>query len=110
MLSIDKNSHRARAAVAALAFTLTMAMAGCVTIGRPFDRDRVPAIVLEKTTRSDVTGMFGRPFRTGLEDGDVTWTYLHYRLGLFSGQTTSDLYIRFNPNGTVKSYSYNTNE
>jgi len=105
-MKIDGKSWRSAAAALACA----LALGGCVTIGRPFDRTKVPAIVINKTKQADILGEFGQPFRTGLEDGDLTWTYLHYRLGLGTGQTTSDLYLRFNSDGTVKSYAYNTNE
>ena len=86
-----------------------LASAGCVTIGGPFNAARVPSISVDKTTQDDIEKQFGEPFRTGIEDGDTTWTYVHYRLRLFGPQETKDLYVRFNKNGTVKSYSFNTN-
>jgi len=84
-------------------------LAGCVTIGQPFAANRVPTIQLGHTKQAEIVQTFGQPFRTGLEDGDVTWTYVHYRLKVLGPQETQDLYIRFNPDGTVKSYSFNSN-
>lgn len=83
-------------------------LAACMTMGRPFDAAKVPSLVLGKTTQTEVMAEFGRPFRTGIEDGSATWTYLRYRFSLFGRQDTKDLYIRFNADGTVKSYAYNS--
>ncbi len=49
------------------------------------------------------------PYRTGIDDGDATSTWLHYRLRVFGEQDTRDLYVRFNGDRTVKSYSFNSN-
>ena len=62
------------------------------------------------TTRDEVRVSFGEPYRTGIEDGDPTWTYLIYRFSAFGGEKTRDLYVRFDAAGKVKSYAYNTNE
>lgn len=86
-----------------------LALSSCLTIGRPFDDSRVRSIQIGKTTQAEIKKIFGRPFRTGLEDSDPTWTYLHYKLNVFGEQRTMDLYVRFDPNGAVKSYSFNTN-
>ena len=40
--------------------------------------------------------MFGLPYRRGIEDGDSTWTYLHYKVRLFGEHMrTRDLYRPF---------------
>lgn len=93
----------------ALALVVAAALGGCVTLGAPFNAAQVPSITIGKTTRADVTKMFGQPFRTGVESGDETWTFVNYHFSVFGAQTAKDLYVRFNPNGTVKSYSYNSN-
>lgn len=90
------------------ALAVALASSACMSMGRPFPAEKVPEIVLSKTTQNDVTARFGHPFRTGIEDGDTTWTYLRYRFSVFGRQETQDLYIRFNADGTVKSYAFNT--
>src|SRR5665213_165745 len=77
-------------------------MAGCVTIGQPFAANRVASIQLGKTKQYEIVQSFGKPFRIGEEDGDVTWTYVDYRLNVFGPQQTRDLYLRFKSDGTVK--------
>jgi hypothetical protein len=81
---------------------------GCLTVGRDFPADRVGEIAIGKTTRDEIHRMFGEPWRTGLEDGRRTWTYGHYRYKLFGTTETRDLVVRFEPNGTVASYTFNS--
>lgn len=84
-----------------------LVLGACLTVGRPFPTDRVGQIQIGQTTRDDVHRMFGEPWRTGLEDGRRTWTYGHYRYKLFGVTETQDLVIRFDPKGTVASYTFN---
>jgi hypothetical protein len=90
--------------------SLLLAAAGCVSIGRPFPADKVKGIVLGKTTQPDIESAYGHPYRTGLEDGDVTWSYVDEHVGLFAQPRTTDLLVRFSADGTVKSYTFNTNQ
>ncbi|MDE2140984.1 MAG: outer membrane protein assembly factor BamE [Elusimicrobia bacterium] len=98
-----------RVEIQALGLAAAAALAGCVSIGKPFPADRVSSIVIGKTTQTEILAVYGQPFRTGIDDGNPAWTYADYRLRLFGDQKTSDLYVRFNADGTVKSYSFNTN-
>ena len=83
-------------------------LTACVTIGEAFPSQSVPSFALGKATQADIQKTYGSPFRTGVEDGDVTWTYVHYKFRVFGQQCTQDLVVRFNANGTVKSFTYNT--
>jgi len=95
-----------RAACAAL----LLAAGGCLSLGRPFPSDKVKAIVINKTTQTDIETAYGHPYRTGVEDGDVTWNYLDEHYSMVGQPRTKDLVLRFNADGTVKSYSFSTNE
>ena len=99
---------RSRRTVWALAVVVLLAVdGGCATVGRDFPPQRVQEIRLGETTKTDLLAMFGRPYRRGIEDGDSTWTYVHYKIRLIGGQSrTRDLYIRFEGE-TVRSYTYN---
>ncbi len=90
--------------------TLALFLAGCATIGVPFPSENVEAIEVGETTRSDIREMFGEPWRTGMEDGHPTWTYGNYRWSAFGADTTEDLLVRFDGEGVVRSYTYNTTE
>jgi len=83
---------------------------GCATIGHNFAAERVVEIKIGQTSKTALLGMFGLPYRRGVEDGDSTWTYLHYKLKLFGEHLrTRDLYVRFDNAGTVKSFSFSSN-
>ncbi len=84
-------------------------LTGCATIGGNFPHDYASKIVIGKTSRADVEKELGAPYRTGLDSGDPTSTYMYYRLGLFTNTITKDLTVRFNEKGIVKSYTYNAN-
>lgn len=92
----------------ALALTMALLAAGCATVGREFPSASVGNIIIGETDRSEIQRMFGEPWRTGIEDGQRTWTYAHYRYSLFRPAQTRDLVIRFDDEGKVASYSFNT--
>lgn len=85
-------------------------LAGCATVGEDFATHKVEEITIGETTRDDIQEMFGDPWRTGVEDGKRTWSYGKYRYSLFDDAETTDLVVRFNKDGTVSSYVYNTTQ
>lgn len=97
-------------AVAAIAACLCAGPSGCATVGHEFPVAAVDEIVIGQTTQSDIQRMFGNPWRIGVEDGDTTWTYGHYRYKLFGRAKTRDLVLRFDARGVVSSYTFNTTE
>ena len=87
-----------------------LGLGGCATIGRPFPPEQVRQVKLGETTKTQLLGYFGLPYRRGIEDGDSTWTYVHYKYRLFGERLrTRDLYLRFDPEGRVRSFTYNSN-
>jgi hypothetical protein len=87
---------------------LCLGVAGCMTVGRQFPVDPVTEIHIGETSRDEIRHLFGEPWRTGLEDGQRTWTYAHYRYSAFADAQTRDLVIRFDPRGVVASYTFNS--
>lgn len=86
------------------------AIVGCATVGSDFATHNVDQIRIGETTRAEIQELFGEPWRTGIEDGKRTWTYGKYKWSAFGDAETTDLVVRFNPDGTVSSYVYNTTE
>ena len=84
--------------------------AGCATVGFDFQDGYVSRIKIGTTTQKNIRTMFGSPWRVGVEDGNQTWTYGRYTYRLLSQSSTKDLVIRFDDNGIVTSYTYNTTE
>lgn len=102
----SRSVRRTRSALLLLA--TAACTTACVSVGRPFPGQGTPALAIGTATQADIQKTYGDPFRTGVEDGDVTWTYVNYKLRLFGQQCAQDMVIRFNANGTVKSFTYNT--
>ena len=90
---------------------LTMALiSGCVSIkfGREFPSPDPKMIVVGKTDKATVQRVFGEPYQVGLDSGDQTWRWFYGQRD--SGMELSkDFSVRFNPDGTVKSYSFSSN-
>lgn len=89
---------------------LAVSITSCATVGRSFPEALVKDIEIGTTTQEEVRTLFGEPWRTGLEDGLVTWTYGSYKYRAFAFTRTEsyDLLVRFDKNGIVTSYSYST--
>jgi outer membrane protein assembly factor BamE (lipoprotein component of BamABCDE complex) len=83
-------------------------LTGCFTVGQEFSPTRVNEIKIGQTRKQDITELFGNPWRTGMEDGQTTWTYGIYKYSLFGGDNTQDLLIRFDNQGVVRSYTFNS--
>jgi hypothetical protein len=94
-----------RAVLAALALCVA---AGCLTVGKTFKVQGVQGLEIGKTTRDDVRKSFGEPWRTGVENGQRTWTYGHYRYAVFGTTMTRDLVVRFDDKDVVVSYNFNS--
>jgi hypothetical protein len=84
--------------------------AGCVTVGRPVPWEVASQIVIGQTSRVEIENRLGPPYRTGLDSGKPSVTYMHYHLGLFSEPITTDLTIVYTPEGLVQSYTFNSNQ
>ena len=54
--------------------------------------------------------MSGRPFKTGIQNGQPIWVYEHNRYHLINDNTSKDLIVIFGPNGIVQSHQYMTSE
>ena len=101
-----KRFRRAAAALAALASIVVVA--GCVSVGKKFPVEQVPNIEIGVHSKADVQKLFGPPWRTGLEDGQTTWTYGDYKRSVTGEKHTRDLVVRFNDDGIVSSYSFSS--
>ncbi|MGZ8163731.1 MAG: hypothetical protein ACXWTT_12780 [Methylobacter sp.] len=91
-----------------LVILIIFAFSGCASVGHEFPADKVSTIRIGETTQNDIYNTFGPPWRTGIENGLTTWTYADYHYSLFSDGSTEDLVVRFDRNGIVASYVFNT--
>jgi len=89
--------------------TILLSLSGCATVGREFPVGPVATIKIGETTLEEIQQMFGQPWRIGIEDGQKTWTYGHYRYATFGPDQTRDLVVRFDQQGErVASYSFSS--
>ena len=89
-----------------LLVALSLPATGCMpTVGEAFPFYKVRQIEVEKTTMAEIRDMFGEPWRTGLENGERTWTYGEYGVNI-----SRDLVIRYDDQNVVKSYSFSSSE
>jgi hypothetical protein len=88
---------------------LTM-VTGCISLkfGREFPSPEAKSIVAGKTNKASLERMFGAPYQIGLDSGDQMWRWF-YGERESGGETSKDLTIRFNADGTVKSYAFSSN-
>jgi hypothetical protein len=91
-----------------LAAAIAMFAVGCMTVGEDFAVGKVTGIQIGESTQQDIRQMFGDPWRTGLEDGQRTWTYGYYRYNLLGASQTRDLVVRFDERGVVRSFTFNS--
>jgi hypothetical protein len=84
-----------------------MLTTSCITIGEEFESE-VTWIQTGKTTRAEVDGKMGAPFRMGYDDGQFSYTYAFYRYSIFRPTRTKDLVVRFRPDGSVASYTFSS--
>jgi len=89
---------------------VALALAGCISIkfGREFPSPDRQLIVLGKTDKATLERLFGEPYQVGVDNGDQTWRWFYgQRDG--GSEVSKDLNVRFNPDGTVKSYAFTSN-
>jgi hypothetical protein len=85
-------------------------LAGCISIkfGRDFPSPEPTMIVVGKTDKASLERAFGEPYQVGLDSGDQTWRWF-YGQRASNTEMSKDLAVRFNADGTVKSYSFSSN-
>ena len=83
-------------------------LTGCAFSGKSLTDSKVKDIQPNVTTKQQILSTFGEPGRKGRDSGFETWRYSYRNLAA-EGWTNRDLYLIFNPDGTVQKYSYTSN-
>jgi len=89
---------------------LVIALSGCagLQVGREFPSPDAAQIKTDVTDKTRLLTLFGEPYQVGIDNGDQTWRWFYAQRSA-SATTSKDLLVRFNANGTVKSYSFTSN-
>ena len=82
----------------------------CITLGQDFPVSNVPSIKVGQTTKSEVRKLFGSPWLSGNQDGELAWTYGNYDYSVIGDRKAKDLVIQFDENGLVTTYTFSTTE
>ena len=82
----------------------------CISLGKDFPVSHVPAIKIGQTTKSEVRKLFGSPWLSGNQDGELAWTYGNYDYSVFGEREAKDLVIQFDYNGVVTTFTFSTTD
>ena len=83
---------------------------GCGTAGKSFNTSSIESIANGSTTRSDIKKMFGKPFKTGIQNGQPIWIYENHHYSIIGKNASKDLIIIFGLDGIVQSHQFMSNE
>ena len=108
ILSLTSSARLLRKTCCGLVMLMLLLSSGCASIGHEFPAGQISTIRIGETTQNDVYTTFGKPWRTGLDNGMKTWTYGNYQYSLFSDQSVEDLVIKFDKRNIVSGYVFNT--
>jgi hypothetical protein len=99
-----------RPALVAVALLVATLPAGCISskFGREFPSPEPRAITVGRTDKAAIQRLFGEPYQVGIDSGDATWRWFFGQRG-WSTEQTKDLSVRWNGDGTVKSYAFTSN-
>ncbi len=95
--------HTIKSLTATLFLTLVF-LSACATVGKDFDESLVPSVKSGATTKAEIIGMFGKPFKTGLQNGDEIWIYEVNTYSVGGPDASKNFTIVFNESGIVKSH------
>ena len=79
-------------------------------MGKNFPHSNVKSIKTGETTKDDIRKLFGPPWLSGINDGELAWTYGNYNYSLFGENKAKDLVIQFDGKGIVTTFTYSTTE
>jgi len=88
----------------------TSFFSACITLGKNFSHSNVKSIRTGETTKNDIRKLFGSPWLSGVNDGELAWTYGNYEYSLFGDRKAKDLVIQFDEKGIVTTYTFSTTE
>ena len=67
-------------------------------------------IKIGHTTKNEIRKLFGSPWLSGIQDGELVWTYGNYDYSLFSKREAKDLVIQFDEKDVVTTYTFSSTD
>jgi len=78
------------------------------TVGKNFDSLELKNIQNNVTSQEEIFEMLGAPFKKGIENGRVMWTYQFDQWNAIGPAHSKDLVILFDKENIVEAYRYTT--
>ena len=79
-------------------------------MGKNFNSSQVKSIQNNITTQTGILDNLGLPFKKGIENGQVMWTYQFDQWNILEPAESKDLVILFDEKNIVRAYRYTTSE
>jgi len=89
-----------------LALLILLFAIGCGSVGKNFSSEKVQNIQNNVTTQSEILDWFGVPFKEGIENTHIMWTYQFDKYNVFTEAQSKDLVILFDESNVVKAYRF----
>ena len=88
---------------------LVIFLASCYgTVGKNFNSSDLKSIQNNVTSQEEIFEKLGAPFKKGIENGQVMWTYQFDQWNALGSTHSKDLVILFDKENIVKAYRYTT--
>jgi len=88
---------------------LVIFLASCYgTVGKNFDSSELKSIQNNVTSQEEIFERLGAPFKKGIENGRVVWTYQFDQWNAVGSTYSKDLVILFDKENIVKAYRHTT--
>ena len=88
---------------------LFLSSAGCASVGKDFESEKVKNIKNNVTTQLEIIDWFGVPFKEGTENSYTMWTYQIDKWQALGDVESKALVILFDGKNKVKAYRYESN-
>ena len=88
---------------------LFLSSAGCASVGKDFESEKVKNIKNNVTTQLEIIDWFGVPFKEGTENSYTMWTYQFDKWQALGNVESKALVILFDDKNKVKAYRYESN-
>ncbi len=84
--------------------SLCLLLPACATVGNEFDHALVSTVKNGVTTKAQVLGLFGKPFKTGLQNGSDIWIYETNTYTVTGNDSSKNFTLVFDKTGVVQSH------
>ncbi len=85
-------------------------LSGCGSVGKDYDSSKVKDIQSGTTTKADIEAMFGKPYKTGVQNGHPVWVYEKSTYSAIGKDVSKSIIVEFDNNDVVRKSQVMANE